>query len=258
MFKLVYLLCYSYRSVTSIVALELQTALARALNKRLHMSNQTNLANRILDQALELAEASSWETLRLHEVADALNISMDDIRRCYPQKDDLVEAWFDRADQAVLENPPIENFRKLPPPERIHQVIMTWLDALAKHRRLTRQMLMYKLEPGHIHLQALGIMRISRTVQWFREAAYLETKNMQRIIEEVSLTTIYLASFTRWLCDDSPHSQNTQACLDSLLRQWDNCGNTARKLFCRPAVRPEPHAERSPPETRQEPHQTNH
>lgn len=210
------------------------------------MPNQTNLAERILDQALELAEAGSWETLQLHAVAEALNITMDDIRRCYPQKDDLVEAWFDRADKAVLVNPTTDDFRKLPAPERLHQVIMAWLDALAPHRRLTRQMLMYKLEPGHIHLQVLGIMRISRTVQWFREAACLDAKNLQRIVEEVSLTTIYLATFTRWLFDDSADSDNTKACLESLLHQWGHCGSTARKLFCQPTVRPEPSPEPQP------------
>jgi hypothetical protein len=48
--------------------------------------------------------------------------------------------------------------------ERLQHVICSWLDALEPHHRLTREMLAYKLEPGHIHLQALGVMRISRTV----------------------------------------------------------------------------------------------
>ena len=200
------------------------------------MPKKTDPADLILDKALELAEGASWEALRLHAVADALQITMDEIRRHYPQKDDLVEAWFDRADRAVLDQRPSDEFRRLPIRKRLHQVMMTWFDALSPHRRLTRQMLMYKLEPGHIHLQILGVMRISRTVQWFREAACLEANDLRRILEEVSLTTIYLAGFTRWMFDDSQKSHETRTMLERLLRSWDRCGSTAKRIFCRPST----------------------
>lgn len=213
------------------------------------MPKKTELPDRILDTALELAEGTSWEALRLHAVADALQITMDEIRRHYPQKDDLVEAWFDRADRAVLDQTPSDEFRRLAIRERLHQVMMTWFDALSSHRRLTRQMLMYKLEPGHIHLQVLGLMRISRTVQWFREAARLETTELRRILEEVSLTAIYLTSFTRWMFDDSQDSRETRALLERLLRSWDRCGATAGRIFCRPSSAAGSPREATSPET---------
>ena len=46
-----------------------------------------------------------------------------------------------------------------------------WLGGMAAHRALTGQMLLYKLELGHLHLQAGALLRVSRTVQWWREAA---------------------------------------------------------------------------------------
>jgi ubiquinone biosynthesis protein COQ9 len=181
---------------------------------------QRTLKNRILDQALELAERSSWEQLHLRTVADELKISLDEIRRCYAQKDDLVEAWFDRADASLLSAPRSDEFLAMPLNERLHQVIMTWLEALAPHRRLTREMLAYKLEPGHVHLQALGIMRISRTVQWFCEASGQDSTGLRRIVDECALTTIYLTAFARWLFDDSANSIKTRDLLDTALRQW--------------------------------------
>ncbi|TCK18707.1 TetR family transcriptional regulator [Thiogranum longum] len=170
-------------------------------------SRKANLADRILDKALELGEASSWEAVHLHDIAEQLDITLDDIRRHYPQKDDLVEAWFDRADQAVLREPASEAFLGLPERERFQRVVTRWLDALAPHRRLTRQMLAYKLEFGHIHLQVPGLMRISRTVQWFREAACLDTTGIQRILEESTLTAMYLKTFARWLLADTSTSR---------------------------------------------------
>jgi len=182
------------------------------------------LADRILDCALKLAEEGSWESMHLYEIAEALDITLDQIRRHYPQKDDLVEAWFDRADRAVLQITPSPEFMQLQEIERLHYVIMIWFDALGRHRRLTRQMLAYKLEFGHVHLQTLGIMRISRTVQWFREAAHVESLDLRRIVEEVGTTAIYLMSFTRWLYDDSLGSEKTRAFLSRQLRRADRCG----------------------------------
>lgn len=195
------------------------------------MPNSTpDTADRIVDTALGMAEEGSWESTRLHDVADRLEISLDDIRQHFPQKDDLAEAWFDRADRALLETPHQEGFMDLPRSSRLLQVISTWLQTLAPHRRLTREMLAYKLEPGHFHLQALGIMRISRTVQWFLEAARQDNTGLQRILEESCLTAIYLATFTRWLFDDSPDSRNSLGFLGRALDQWDKSGCPERPV----------------------------
>jgi AcrR family transcriptional regulator len=178
-------------------------------------------ADVILNKALELGESAGWDALRLHSVADALHLSLDEIRTCYPQKDDLAEAWFDRADQGALAVSERDDFPALPERTRMSMVIMAWLDSLLPHRRLTRSMLGYKLEPGHIHLQALGIQRISRTVQWFMEAAQLDVQGLQRIVTESALTTTYLATFARWLLDDSPDSRETRRLLDAALSQQE-------------------------------------
>lgn len=181
------------------------------------------LANQILDTALSLAETSSWEKIHLYMIAQELEISLDQIRQNYPEKDDLVEAWFDRADRAVLNIRPSPDFMNLSVSERLNKVIMTWFEAMASHRRITGEMLLYKLEFGHIHLQALGIMRISRTVQWFREAARIDTTSLRRILEETAMTTIYLMSFARWLNDDSPGFSKTREFLDQLLLNAEQC-----------------------------------
>lgn len=78
-------------------------------------------------------------------------------------------------------------------------------------------MLRYKLQPEHLHLQALGVMRVSRTVQWIREVAMLPAVGWRREVEEAVLTAIYLTTFARWLVDDSPASARTHAVLDRLL-----------------------------------------
>lgn len=181
------------------------------------MATIDDKAQRILDKALELAEQDRWEAVRLHDIADALNLSLDDIRLYYREKEDLVEAWFDRADSAMLQEANAPRFWMLSDRERFEHLIMAWLGSLAPHRRVTREMILNKLEPGHFHIQIPAVMRISRTVQWIREAARRRATFLHRALEETCLTSIYLATFCYWMRDDSPRSQNTRDLLQNLL-----------------------------------------
>ncbi|MCG8035949.1 MAG: TetR/AcrR family transcriptional regulator, partial [Candidatus Thiodiazotropha taylori] len=125
------------------------------------------LAEKILDFAVRMAEQSSWEAIRLHQVAQEMEIDLQSVQRYYRQKDDLVEAWYDRADRAMLADAAEQDYQWLTPRERIHRSIFCWLRSMQTHRKVSREMLGYKFELGHIHLQVLGLLRISRTVQWF-------------------------------------------------------------------------------------------
>ncbi|MFL6650916.1 MAG: TetR/AcrR family transcriptional regulator, partial [Sulfurifustaceae bacterium] len=104
-------------------------------------------------------------------------------------------------------------YHALPPSDRIARSLDTWLAALAPHRRVTRQMILGKLEPGHLHYQLRRLLRVSRTVQWLREAAGRTSVLPRRAIEEAGLTAIYLATFARWMYDESPGAASTAAFL---------------------------------------------
>jgi ubiquinone biosynthesis protein COQ9 len=171
----------------------------------------------ILDAALELGERRGWRAVHLYDVAQAIGASLADIQRHYEHKDALAEAWFDRADAALLALPERPGWVALPLRQRLHGAICAWLDALAPHRRMTGAMLRYKLQPEHLHLQAQGVVRISRTVQWVREVAQLPSVGWRQEIDEAVLTSIYLATFGRWLGDDSPNFERTRRFLDRLL-----------------------------------------
>jgi AcrR family transcriptional regulator len=177
-------------------------------------SPTADLRERIIDAAIDLAERDSWEVVRLHAVAARLGITLDDIRCFFREKEDLVEGFFDRADQAMLRAADAPGFAALGTRARLNRVIMAWLDALAPHRRVTRQMIGGKLEPGHLHIQIPGLMRVSRTVQWMREAAYRDASHLRRALEEIATTTVYLATFCYWMWDDTPGSCDTRRFLD--------------------------------------------
>jgi len=176
-----------------------------------------DIRDAIVDTAIALGERTSWEAVRLFDVAAELNISLEEIRLHFREKEELVDAWFDRADSHMLNEFQAEGFQDLSSPQRIHRLIMAWLEALAAHRQVTRQMIGAKLELGHIHIQVPGLMRISRTVQWVREAAHRDATFARRALEETALTTIYLMTFIFWMRDESENSRRTRQFLEHKL-----------------------------------------
>lgn len=193
------------------------------------MATSQVTTEQILDSALQLAEEHSWAALRLHDIAERLGISLDQIRSHYSQKDNIAEAWFDRADQAMLAASNSANFLDQPLKERLQHLIMAWLEALSPHRQITREILQYKTLLLHVHLQLHGLTRISRTMQWLCEAAVLESldRSTQRELEEIGITGIYLLTFRYWLSDDSTDDKNTRKLLSSLLNRAKKMGKFA-------------------------------
>lgn len=173
----------------------------------------------IVDAALSQAERVSWEAVRLHDVAAALSVPLEDLRLHFREKEEIVDAWFDRADAAMLRDAARPDFLALSPRDRLERAVMTWLAALAPHRHVTRQMILNKLEPGHVHYQLSGLLRVSRTVQWVREAAGRKAVLPLRAFEEAALTSIYLATFLSWMYDDSAQAARTRGFLHRQLER---------------------------------------
>ena len=181
------------------------------------MNQDSGRADRILETALTLGERQGWDAVHLHDVAREMGIVLTDIHRHVRQKDDLAEAWFDRADLALVRAGDCAEWDSLPVRERLLRTILAWFDALAPHRELSVEMLRYKLQPDHLHLHAAGLMRISRTVQWIRETARLSAVGWRRELEEAVLTGIFLSTVGCWLLDKSPDARRTRAWLEGRL-----------------------------------------
>jgi ubiquinone biosynthesis protein COQ9 len=195
-----------------------------------------DIRRKIVRAALALGtRAGSWDAVRVHDVAREAGISMQEMPRHFGDKDAIAEACFDEADAALVRVAEQSGWSALPPDERLFRAIMAWLDTLAPQRPLVAGMLRYKLHPEHLHLQARGVARISRTVQWIREVSLLPATSWRRELEEAALTSIYLTTFACWLADGTAGSMRTQRLLRRLLA---NAGRAAALLTLAGAVRP--------------------
>jgi AcrR family transcriptional regulator len=181
----------------------------------------------LIDAALRLAERVGWDRVLLHEVADATGLTLAELAAHFEHKDALAEAWFDRADRRLLAIAQTPGWATLEVPQRLHAALFAWFDALAPHRKTCLAMLGYKLQPEHLHLQVLGALRVSRTVQWLREVARLPATGWRRELEEAALTALYLAAFAHWLRDDTPGAGATRDFVERWLARADR---VARRL----------------------------
>lgn len=185
------------------------------------MATRSDLAQEILDTALGLAGEDGWDRVRLHKVADRLDIPLQRIHDIYPDLDAVGNALFARANAAMLAAGDAAGYTDLPASERIFLAIAAWLRVLAPHRPAVKAMLRYKAQPAHVHLQAALVVGLSRTVQWLREAARLDAVGRQSQVEEVGLSALMVATLIYWLFDRSEDQAKTRAFVQRRLARAD-------------------------------------
>ncbi|NKB59892.1 MAG: TetR/AcrR family transcriptional regulator [Alphaproteobacteria bacterium] len=201
----------------------------RATRQRPKSSSRSDLKERVVDAAIELAETVGWSAVRLRAVAEQLGIPLAELQTHYRDLDGVADAWFVHAWQTMLAPPP-DDFAQWPAADRLHFVLMRWFDALAKHREVTHQMLSEKTYLSHPHHWVPMIFNLSRTIQWVREAALLDAGGRRRQVEEVGLTAVFLATLAVWRRDDSDNQDRTR---DFLRRRLARADRTLAALFRR-------------------------
>ena len=108
---------------------------------------------------------------------------------------------------------------------------MVWFSSFDEIKPLIKEILAYKLEPGHFHLQAHSITRVSRTVQWFLSASERNYRGLKRVADEIALTSAYLTSFSFYLLDKSARNSNTRSLLKLLIKQINRSHNIPSVCF---------------------------
>ena len=171
------------------------------------------LRDRILDAAVAVAKKDAgWYDLRLHLIAQRLDLPLATVLDHFRDADAIADAWFARALRAMLREPE-PGFDALPPSGRVHAVLMRWFDAQAAHRRAVASMIGAKLHPSHPHHWMPMVFSLSRLIHWVLEAARLDARGAARQAEEVGLTLVFLRALRLWLGDASPEQRRTRAFL---------------------------------------------
>lgn len=182
---------------------------------------------RILEAALDIAEAGGWGDLRLRDVAARAGVALPELRRHYRDANAIADAWFRTALDTMLAPVP-RGFYGRPAKDRIEFLLLRWFDALQPHRRVTAEMLEAKLWLFHPHHYVPMVFNLSRLIQWLRDVAGLDAGGRRRQIEEIALTALFLATLAVWCRDDSDGQARTRA---FLARRLDRADAWMAKLF---------------------------
>ena len=183
-------------------------------------ATEVPLDRRIVDAALDLAEETGWDGLRLRRVAARVGVPLAEVLVHYRDLDAVADAWFRRAWSAMLESAP-EDFAARPARERLHLMMLRWFDALAPHREVTGQILAAKLYPSHPHHWVPLGFNLSRSIHWLREAALLDAVGRRRQVEEVGLSALFLMTLAVWLRDETLGQARTRDVLRRRLAHAD-------------------------------------
>jgi AcrR family transcriptional regulator len=159
--------------------------------------------DRLLDLALELAEETGLEQLRLSALAERSGVPLAEVAARFPDIDAIANAWFARALSAVWATP-AELLADPDPAVRLERVMLRWLEALAPHRRLTGAMLRAKLWPSHPHHWVPMVFDLSRLVHAFLDVARVPGAGAERALQEIGATALTLRSLRAFLADPTP------------------------------------------------------
>jgi AcrR family transcriptional regulator len=186
------------------------------------MAHDRELEDRILEAALALGDERGWAGVRMVDVAARAGIPAADLPRYYRDLNAVADAWFVRAWEAMLADPP-PGFADWPARTRIEDRLLAWFDQLATHHRVSAQMIRGKLHGSHPHHWVPMVFDLSRTIHWLREAAQLPARygSKRADMEEIGLTWLFLATLAVWMRDSTPGQARTRRVLRRRLREAD-------------------------------------
>ena len=177
-------------------------------------------ADAIVNAAIALAARESWARVRMIHVAVYFDVPLAPIHDQFHDMDAIADAWFVRASQTLAANQK-RGFAQMPAKDRLFEVIMRWLNALAAERQVSVQMIRQKLYPSHPQHWMPMVFSLSRLVHLILDAALIDSTGLKRQTEELGVTMLVLAILRVWAVDDTPGQERTQAVLARRLEHGD-------------------------------------
>jgi ubiquinone biosynthesis protein COQ9 len=173
----------------------------------------------LLVMAFEAIAAEGWRSFRLSTLAEKADLPLAAVRAELPCRAALLTRLGARLDKGMLDLPRDE-LAELEPRERVFELIMRRLDAMAPFKAglatLGREA---RLEPDVL---LASVCNVARLTGWLLDVAGVRMVGIQSFAARKLLALIYVRTFSVWLKDDTPDHARTLAELDKRLRQAEN------------------------------------
>jgi len=173
-------------------------------------------AHRILDAALELAAENRWRDVTMERIAGEAGASLARVHEYFPSKAAFLSRLMRQTDDQVLSGHDVADADE-PARERLLDVLMRRLDALAPHRRAIGSMLR---DGGADPLGAVcSLPAFAKSMAWSLEAAGISSSGLLGIAKVKGLAAIHLSALRIWMKDETQDFSETMAYLDRNLRR---------------------------------------
>ena len=190
----------------------------------------TSDRDKAIDALMALLAEHGFEDIGLAEVAGRAGLKLSQLRAEFGSKLAIYAAHIKDIDRAVLAGG--EDMTDEPPRERLFDVLMRRLEAMAPYKEAVRSMLnsARRDPPLAMALNALAL----RSQRWMLEAAGINAAGPQGALRAQGAALLFGRVLGVWLHDDDPALDRTMAALDRGLASAERWDGFVGDLLCIP------------------------
>lgn len=171
--------------------------------------------DRIVDALLTLAAAQRWEEITLPMIAREAGLGLADLRDHFPSKGAILGAYARRIDRIVLDGTGADMASE-PVRERLLDIVLRRLDALAPHRTALRE-IRRGLMRDPLSLAAANRLALN-SWRYMLAAADIDTEDGLAPVRLQGAVLLFNRVLDVWFDDDTPDLARTMARLDRELQ----------------------------------------
>lgn len=169
---------------------------------------------KILDTFLGLLSEHPYEEVSLPLIAETAKVKLSDMRAAYSSKLKLVAAFLEQIDRQVLDERDAD-MGDQPPRDRLFDILMTRIDALAGHKQAVRALYRAARKDPALALDfnALEV----RSQKWMLIAAGIDVSGVKAAVVAQGLVIAFARVVDVWLDESDEGMPRTMARLDKEL-----------------------------------------
>src|SRR5918998_2701690 len=172
----------------------------------------------VVEATMRLAADRPWNDIELPDVAREAAISLADLRDLFPSKGAILGGFSRMIDRKVLEAPS-DDLAGEPARERVFDVMMRRLDAMAPYKAALRRIVRaLRLDP--LSLAALNQAGLN-SQRYMLAAAGISTEGPLGLLKVQGAVVVLANTMETWFEDDDPVMARTMARLDRELRRGE-------------------------------------
>jgi AcrR family transcriptional regulator len=184
---------------------------------------------RIIRALMDLLAEKPFERIGLAEIAARAGVSLAQLRGAFASPLAILAAQMKETDREVLAGGD-GDMAEEPPRERLFDVLMRRLEALAPYKPALRSLLHSAARNPGLALALNGLA--VRSQQWMLTAADINASGAKGLVRAQGLALLFAQVVRTWLDDEDPGLAHTMAELDRGLARGERWVQLLDDLFC--------------------------